>query len=193
MVRVSPKKQMHRRGLRQLQESSDDDGDRNHNNAHGLHVRNNHIQNFDFSFGCELSFDVKLNVSCFTHRHVGCFIHCSLFFWVHAVALPLSFGRVSETVRWSPVSLVRVRGATILVRERGLWGFLPLPKRPINGFVALLVACTRLYNPLCLSVGRLVRRSHSISFYDFFFNLTAPAQMVWWPRIWPLPTRTRLW
>ena len=26
----------------------------------------------------------------------------------------------------------------------------------------------------------------------YFFDLTAPANMVWWPQIWPLPTRTRL-
>ena len=34
-----------------------------------------------------------------------------------------------------------------------------------NGF--FLVACTRLYNPLCPSVGRLVGRSHFTFFYDF--------------------------
>ena len=32
-----------------------------------------------------------------------------------------------------------------------------------------LVACTRLYNPLCPSVGRLVGRSHFTIFYDFIF------------------------
>ena len=61
-----------------------------------------------------------------------------------------------------------------------------------------LVACTRLYNPLCLSVGRSVGRSvgQLVTFYFslwfYFFDLTAPAQMVCWPQIWPLPTRTRL-
>ena len=29
-------------------------------------------------------------------------------------------------------------------------------------------------------------------FFSYFFDLTAPAQMVGWPQIWPLPTRTRL-
>ena len=54
-----------------------------------------------------------------------------------------------------------------------------------------LVACTRLYNPLCPSVSRLVGRSVTLHFFlwFYFFDLTAPAQMVWWPQIWPLPTR----
>ena len=32
---------------------------------------------------------------------------------------------------------------------------------------------------------------HILLFYDFFYS-TYPAQMVWWPQIWPPPTRTRL-
>ena len=45
-----------------------------------------------------------------------------------------------------------------------------------------------------LSVGRLVGPSVTLDFYLWFyyFDLPAPAQMVWWPQIWPLPTRTRL-
>ena len=48
-----------------------------------------------------------------------------------------------------------------------------------------------------LSVGRSVGWSVGPSHFTFFlwfyfFDLTAPAQMVWWPQIWPLPTRTRL-
>ena len=43
-----------------------------------------------------------------------------------------------------------------------------------------------------LSVGRLVGRSHYFFLWFYFFDLTAPAQMTWWPQIWPLPTRTRL-
>ena len=55
---------------------------------------------------------------------------------------------------------------------------------PIRVF---LVACT----PLCPSVGRLI--GHTLLFLWFlFFDLTAPTQKVWWPQIWPLPTRTRL-
>jgi len=50
---------------------------------------------------------------------------------------------------------------------------------------------TRLYNPLCRSVCRSVR--HTILFLFFpLFVLTIPAQMMKWPQIWPLPTRTRL-
>ena len=41
-------------------------------------------------------------------------------------------------------------------------------------------------------VGRSVCWSH-FSFSRFlFFDPTAPAQMVLWPQIWPLPTRTRV-
>ena len=49
------------------------------------------------------------------------------------------------------------------------------------------------------SVGLSVRRSvcpsvrHTLLFLFFVvFGLTTPAQMIKWPRIWPLPTRTRL-
>ena len=43
-------------------------------------------------------------------------------------------------------------------------------------------------------VGWLVGRSVTLYFFlwFYFFDLTAPAKMVWWPQIWPLPTRTRL-
>ena len=44
-----------------------------------------------------------------------------------------------------------------------------------------LVACTRLYNPLCLSIGRSVGWlvGHVLLFFMILFsNLTAPAQMV---------------
>ena len=45
---------------------------------------------------------------------------------------------------------------------------------------------------------RFVRRSvgWSVTLYFFyvflFFDHTAPAQILWWPQIWPLPTNTRL-
>ena len=64
-----------------------------------------------------------------------------------------------------------------------------------------LVVCTRLYTQLCpsvgqlvsWSVGRLVGRSPFYFFWVFaVFGLTAPAQMMEWPQIWPLPTHTRL-
>ena len=44
------------------------------------------------------------------------------------------------------------------------------------------------------SVGRLVGWSVTLYFslWFYFFDLTIPAQMVWWPQIWPLPTLTRL-
>ena len=61
---------------------------------------------------------------------------------------------------------------------------------------------TRLYTPLCRSVrqsvGPSVRLSvrPSVTLYFFgvygVFGYTAPAQMLHWPQIWPLPTRTRL-
>ena len=51
-----------------------------------------------------------------------------------------------------------------------------------------LVACMRLYTPLGRSVGRSVGLSH----FTFFLDLTAPAQMMKWPQLQPLPTRTRL-
>ena len=51
----------------------------------------------------------------------------------------------------------------------------------------------RLYNPLCWSVRRSVRPSHFTFFLVFaVIGLTAPGQMMQWPQIWPLPTRTRL-
>ena len=68
-------------------------------------------------------------------------------------------------------------------------------------FFAFLVACTRLYTPLCWSVRPSVRPSirpsvHlTLLFLVFFFavfGLTAPAQMMKRLKIWPLPTRTRL-
>ena len=49
-------------------------------------------------------------------------------------------------------------------------------------YQCFLVASTRLYNPLCPSVGRLVGHT-SLFLSFFFFDLTAPAQMVWWPQI----------
>ena len=44
------------------------------------------------------------------------------------------------------------------------------------------------------SVRRSVRPSVTLYFFCVFtvFGLTAPAQMIWWPQLWPLPTRTRL-
>ena len=43
------------------------------------------------------------------------------------------------------------------------------------------------------SVGWSVGQSHLTFFlWFYFFDLTAPTQMIWWPQIWPLPTRTRL-
>ena len=44
------------------------------------------------------------------------------------------------------------------------------------------------------SIRRSVRPSVTLYFFWVFgvFGLTAPAQMMEWPQIWPLPTRTRL-
>ena len=45
-----------------------------------------------------------------------------------------------------------------------------------------------------LSIRPSVRRSVTLYFFDVngVFGLTAPAQMLHWPQLWPLPTRTRL-
>ena len=61
---------------------------------------------------------------------------------------------------------------------------------------SFLVACTRLYNPLCPSVGRLVGRSvrNALLFSAFTGGLgvTAPAKLSSWSiSSLPLPTRTR--
>ena len=47
----------------------------------------------------------------------------------------------------------------------------------------------RFVHPL---VGRSVGPSHFAFLCSLFFDLTASAQMIWWPQIWPLPTRTQL-
>ena len=44
--------------------------------------------------------------------------------------------------------------------------------RAFNGDL-FLVACTRLYNPLCLSVGRLVGWSVTFYFFYDFISLTS--------------------
>ena len=41
------------------------------------------------------------------------------------------------------------------------------------------------------SVGQLVGRSHFFLCF-LFFDHTTSARMLWWPQIWPLPTRTQL-
>merc|ERR1712105_195421 len=41
------------------------------------------------------------------------------------------------------------------------------PYATVNVFPLFLVACTRLYNSLCPSVGWLVGQSHFTFFYDF--------------------------
>ena len=56
-----------------------------------------------------------------------------------------------------------------------------------------LVVCYATLQPLCWSVGPSVGQSHFTFFCGFaVFGLTAPAQMIWWPQLQPLPTRTRL-
>ena len=107
-----------------------------------------------------------------------------------------------------------------------------LPVRFVQSSWSFLVTCTRLYTPLCWSIGLSVRLSvrlsvhhtwlfssvlrdstprfvgplvcpsvgplvrRSITLYFFWvlavFGLTAPAQMIKWPQMRPLPTRTRL-
>ena len=72
------------------------------------------------------------------------------------------------------MSLVR-----LLIRAFNLW--------PIGLTQTFWAHATRLYTPLCPSICRSVSQSDIF----LFFDLTAPAQMVKWPQIWPLPTRTR--
>ena len=74
----------------------------------------------------------------------------------------------------------------------------------LNAQCLFLILFSRVHATLqpALSVGRSVGRlvgwsvGRSVTLYFFlwfyFFDITAPAQMVWWPQIWPLPTRTRL-
>ena len=52
---------------------------------------------------------------------------------------------------------------------------------------------TRLYTSLCPSIRRSGRLSVTLYFFFFYFAVfghTAPAQMIKWPQIQPLPTRT---
>ena len=60
--------------------------------------------------------------------------------------------------------------------------------------IIFLVACTRLYNPLCPSVCRSVGRWHlAFSTFTGGFGVTAPAQLPSWSILsLPLPIRTRL-
>ena len=63
------------------------------------------------------------------------------------------------------------------------------PTQMKNVVEIFLVACCATLHP-ALSVGRSVTLYF---FYVFvFFDHTAPFQILWWPQIWPLPTRTRL-
>ena len=63
-------------------------------------------------------------------------------------------------------------------------------------FVGFIFSRVHVTLHTALSVGRLVGRSVGLSHFTFLWfsilDLTAPAQMVQWPQIWPLPTRTRL-
>ena len=71
------------------------------------------------------------------------------------------------------------------------------------GFLMFLDASSHLYERVCPSVRWSVRRSirwsvrrsvgHTLLFLVFaVFGLTAPAQIMKWPKIQPLPTRARL-
>ena len=60
-------------------------------------------------------------------------------------------------------------------------------------FFFFLVACYATLHP-AFSVRSSVRRYVTLYFFGIYgvFGSTAPAQMLHWPQIWPLPTRTRL-
>ena len=57
-----------------------------------------------------------------------------------------------------------------------------------------------MYDELILSFSRVLRNSlcqsvgHTLLFFMrfLFFDQTAPAPMLWWAQIWPLPTRARM-
>ena len=67
---------------------------------------------------------------------------------------------------------------TVCISVKGPYFFVYFP------FSLFLVACTRLYNPLCRSVRPSVcpsvRRSVTLYFFEVFavFGLTAPAKMI---------------
>ena len=62
-------------------------------------------------------------------------------------------------------------------------------------FFSRVHATLQLALSVSRSVGRLVGQSvghTSLFLWFYFFDLSAPAQIVWWPQTWPLPTCTWL-